>query len=158
MMRAGVGLIALAGFALSLAVHLAARRGIDVESIYPAVFGLHIGAIVVFFPMAISMRQQYGARPKFREVFLDFPMPVLIVGALLFGYVIFNFVSSIGPLKDGSPSIEAGQYVLKQKGRFIRNLSEAEYTALRAGVMRAFSGHWLLFYYMPFAYFFFRRR
>ena len=70
------------------------------------------------------------------------------------------FIHSIADLarprhssSDGTPAIKAGQYVLKNHGRIVRPLSLAEYTSLRAQVIRGFSGYWMVFYFLGFAYF-----
>ena len=57
----------------------------------------------------------------------------------------------------GSPSIQDGKFVLQSHGRLIRALTEPEYTAFKANEIRGFSGHWMVFYFVPFAYFLFYR-
>ncbi len=66
-----------------------------------------------------------------------------------------NFVLFALNSEGGGPSIRAGKFVLESHGRFIRDLTATEYTAFKANELRGFSGHWLIFYYVPFIYFLF---
>jgi hypothetical protein len=69
-----------------------------------------------------------------------------------------NFIFLAATTEAGSASIEGGKYVLTEHGKLVRELTEPEYTDFRAKQVRAFSGHWLVFYFVPFAYFMFRAR
>ncbi|MEP6506011.1 MAG: hypothetical protein ABJD97_21935 [Betaproteobacteria bacterium] len=152
-----IAAVALIGFVLSLAVHVAAYAGIDVETAVPAVWLLHAGVFAVFLPFVLSSRKVIGRRaPRgaWREVM---PTWVMVVGALLLAYVVVNFFTAMRMLAGGSPALVDGQYVLQNHGRFVSTLTLPEYTAARALVVRMFSGHWLFFYFAPFAYFAFAR-
>jgi hypothetical protein len=53
----------------------------------------------------------------------------------------------------GSPTIRDGQYLLLEHGKLIRELTASEYRALQTNEVRGFSGHWLVFFFVPAAYF-----
>jgi hypothetical protein len=148
---------ALVGFILSFAVHISALIGIDAASTFPPIWGLHIGALAVFFPIVVSARKSFGIRPTFAQFRSTLPTWVIAVGAGIFAYAIINFMFFIAGTEGGSPSISDGHYILQNHGKFIRELTQNEYSAFKANEVRGFSGHWLFFYFAPFAYFMFRK-
>ncbi len=152
-----VGFCALAGFILSLAVHIAAVFGVDASARFPWVWSLHFGVFLVFIPFVISSRKTFKGKPSLAEARQLFPGWVLALGAVIFVYVAINFILLILATEGGSPSIMDGRFVLQNHGKWIRDITAAQYNALQASVMRGFSGHWLTFYYLPLAYFLLRR-
>jgi hypothetical protein len=78
------------------------------------------------------------------------------VGAVLFAYVIANFAYFMHVSAGGSPVEKLGHFYLQDHGRIIRELTAAEYAAAQVAVLRGFSGHWLVFYFAPAAYFLLR--
>lgn len=152
------GLAALAGFLLSLAVHLCALFGIGPPLQMGNVWWLHVGIFVVFIPFVLSSRKVLGARPGFAQMRAFFPAWVIVVGVLLFAYVFVNFWLFMQATEGGSVSIRDGKYILADHGRLIRELTAAQYAAFQANEVRGFSGHWMAFYFGPFAYFLLRRR
>lgn len=153
-----LGLAALTGFVLAAVAHVFALAGVNVAEHVPFVWLLHIGTFVVFVPYVFSSRKILGTRPSLAAIRALVPGWVFAVGLVLFIYAMVNFALFIAATQGGNPAIEAGQYVLKNHGRLIRELSFAEYEALRANELRGFSGHWLFFYFVPFAYFMFGKR
>lgn len=150
--------LALLGFLLALAAHLAALSGVDVQTRFPGVWLLHAGIFVVFLPMLFASNRASGRRVTFEQVRAAVPGWVLVAGALLFAYAMLNFMLFMQAAEGGSPDLRDGGFVLQNHGRVIRQLSAAEYVALRANEVRGFSGHWLVFYFVPFAYFRFAQR
>jgi hypothetical protein len=59
----------------------------------------------------------------------------------------------ISGTEGGSPTIQDGKYLLLDHGKLIREITAGEYAAFRANQVRGFSGHWLIFYFVPAAYF-----
>lgn len=151
-----LGSIAAIGLALSVVVHGAALSGIDVMSRVPYVWGLHVGIFIVFVPAVISARRRFARRPPLADLRQAFPGWIKVFAGVFFAYALVNFYVSFSSM-DGTPAIKAGQYVLENHGRIVRALSSAEYTSLRAQVIRGFSGHWMVFYFFGFAYFAFCR-
>jgi len=157
-MRHVWGCIALTGFVLAAAVHLLSLAGVDLAEQVPSVWGLHFGLFVVFIPFVFASRKTLGNRPSLADLRTLVPGWVFFVGAALFIYAVVNFVLFAAGSQGGSPSIREGKYVLLDHGHVIKELSHADYAAAQANLLRGFSGHWLLFYYVPFAYFLFAKK
>ena len=153
-----LGFAALTGLVLSAIAHVLALAGVNVAEHVPFVWLLHIGIFFVFGPFVFSSRKILGKHPSLADMRALVPGRVYAVGLAIFIYAIVNFVLFAAATQGGNPVMEAGQYVLKSHGRLIRELSFAEYEALRANELRGFSGHWLFFYFVPFAYFMFGKR
>lgn len=152
-----LAIVALTGFVSAGAVHGFALAGVDVSEQLPFVWVLHLGIFVVFFPFVFSIRKVLGPRPSLDDLQQLLPRWVFFICQAVFIYALANFALSIVLSQGGSPSIEEGKYVLQNHGSVIREINQAEYVALRANQLRGFSGHWLLFYFMPFAYFMFSK-
>ena len=153
-----LGFVALTGFVLAAATHVFALAGVDVAAHFPFVWLLHVGIFVVFGPYVFSSRKVLGRRPSLADIRALVPGWVFFAGLAILIYAMVNFALFAAATQGGNPAMEAGKYVLKNHGRFIRELSGAEYEALRANELRGFSGHWLFFYFVPFAYFIFAKR
>lgn len=152
-----IAITALVGFVLSLAVHISALSGIDVSAYLPSIWLLHIGVFVIFVPFVFSSRKYLGVKPGFAEIRASFPDWVIVMGIAIFAYAIINFFLFMVATEWGSPSIRNGKYILHSHGKLIRELTQAEYSSFKANEVRGFSGHWLIFYFVPFAYFMFRK-
>lgn len=152
-----LGFIALLGLMLSAAAHAAALSGIDVAARIPAVWGLHAGVFVVFFPFVLFSRRTFGTKPSWQQLRAACPPWLFAAGIALFVYAGINFFLFMQITEGGNPVIENGKYLLKEHGSLIRELTPAEYGAHRANEVRGFSGHWMVFYFMPMAYFLFVR-
>ena len=153
-----LALVACLGLLLSLTVHVTALLGFNVSEQVPLVWLLHVGIFVVFIPFVILSRKVLGSKPTFAQVRKLFPGWVVALGVLIFAYAIVNFVFFILAAQGGSPSIRDGKFVLQNHGRLIRELTASEYASFKANEIRGFSGHWLVFYFMPFAFFMFREK
>lgn len=157
-MRRILGFISFIGFASALVVHIAALMGIDVADNIPAVWGLHVGIFLVFVPFVFSSRKSLGAKPTFAQLRAAFPMWIVGLGIGMFAYALVNFALVMQEMEGGTPSIVNGKFVLMNHKALIRELTAAEYSAFKANEVRIFSGHWMLFYFMPFAYFMFYQK
>jgi hypothetical protein len=153
-----LGFAALTGLVLAAVAHVCALAGIGVAERVPSVWLLHVGVFVVFIPFVVSSRKILGKQPSLADMRALVPGRVFAVGLAVFIYAIINFVLFAVATQGGNPVVEAGQYLLKSHGHLIRELSRPEYEALRANELRGFSGHWLFFYFVPFAYFMFGKR
>jgi len=151
------GLFALTGFVASVLVHLAALSGIDVAEQFPWVWSLHGGIFVVFVPYAILNRRKTGARQTWDMWRSELQPWTLFVATGLFAYAFLNFFLFIDAGEGGNPTIRDGKYLLLNHGTLIRELTLAQYSALRANEVRGFSGHWMLLYFIPLAYFLFKK-
>lgn len=153
-----IAFVALLGFVLSLVVHIVALLGRDVSAQVPLVWSLHVGIFIVFIPFVLSSRKVVGPKPSFAELRELFPGWVVTLGAVIFAYAILNFLFFALATQGGSPSIRDGKYALEEHGRLIRTLSASDYASFKANDIRGFSGHWLVFYFVPFAYFMFCKK
>jgi hypothetical protein len=81
------------------------------------------------------------------------PRSMLIVGILLAVYVPINFILFIARMSDGSPTEVNGRYYLNNHGVHTRELTREEYAQYQAYEVRGFSGHWMVFSFVPFVYF-----
>lgn len=151
-------LLALTGFLLSAIVHVAALAGVDVSEHVPFVWALHAGVFIVFIPFVFSSRKTFGKKPSLSDLRTLLPGGVVLAGSVLFIYAFANFLIFMSSMGGGSPAIRAGKCVLENHGRLVREITCSEYTALRANELRGFSGHWLVFYFAPLAYFGFARK
>jgi hypothetical protein len=154
-LRYALGVTALIGFLISLAVHVEALRGIDMASSMPSVWLLHAGIFVVFVPFVLFSRKDFANNRSYFDTIKGLPHWVAILQTAIFAYALVNFALFIFHSEGGNPTIEHGKYLLMEHGRLIRELTPTEYTAFKANEVRGFSGHWLLFYFVPAAYFLF---
>jgi hypothetical protein len=152
-LRPGLGAVALAGFILSLVVHASALLGVDVAARFSGVWLLHVGIFIVFFPLILFVRKDFGAKLSLKQVGVTLPRWVIGVGVLIFLYAFANFLLFMAGSEGGSATMQNGNYVLLSHGTLIRELTASEYVQFQANVVRGFSGHWLVFYYFPAAYF-----
>jgi hypothetical protein len=51
--------------------------------------------------------------------------------------------------------MQEGKYFLMDHARSVREITSAEYIALKANEVRGLSGHWLFFYYVSTVFYFF---
>ena len=149
--------LSLIGFTLSLCVHVCALLGIDAATKIPHHGYLHLGIFVVFIPFVFLSRKVFGPTPTQEKVFAHFPRWVIVLGYVLIAYTIINFLLFMIATEGGGPAMRDGKYILESHGRFIREITASEYLAFQANVARGFSGHWILFYFIPLAFFAFRK-
>ena len=152
-LRLPVATLAFLGLVSSLVVHVAAVCGVDLSSTHPQVWALHVGVFVVFFPFVFASRRVFGNKRTWTQMKEAYPRWLVGAGVVLMAYVMVNFAWGMWALDGGSPDIRDGQYVLQQHGQVIRTLSADDYRGYKAWEVRMFSGHWLIFYFMPLAFF-----
>ncbi|HSA32642.1 MAG TPA: hypothetical protein P5077_02840 [bacterium] len=149
-----IAALSFIGLILSLIVHLLSVFSVDVSQFFPSAWLLHLGAFVVFAPLVFYAKKDSNGNSL---IFPHAPEWVKTASISLFTYVVFNFLYFAISM-EGSPSIEEGKYILHDHGRLIRELTAEEYHRFVAKELRGFSGHWLIFYFAPFAYFTFRSK
>ena len=152
-LRAFLGTAAAVGFLASFLVHIAALFGVDVAARLPGVWLLHFGVFAVFVPFVLFARRDFGAQPSLLQISAALPRWVVILGGAIFAYAIVNFIIFIAGTQGGSPTVQDGKYLLLNHGKLIREITAGEYAAFKANEVRGFSGHWLVFYFAPAAYF-----
>ena len=150
-----LGGAALAGFLISLVVHVEALTGVDVASSMPSVWLLHAGIFVIFGPFVFLSRKDFVGNRSLFAMAKGLPQWVAVLGGAIFVYAFVNFALFLLQSEGGNPMVENGKYLLMEHGKLIRELTPTEFTALKANEVRGFSGHWLVFYFVPAAYFLF---
>jgi hypothetical protein len=152
-MKLAFGWLAFAGLLLSIAVHVLAALGVDVEEHVPMLWMLHIGVFVVILPAVLELRHPTEGKDNasFHRFLRGLPSWARAFAIALSAYVVLNFIPTFVASFDGLPKASGNQYVLEHKGKFVRELTPAEFHSRRAQVARGFSGHWLAFYFFSFA-------
>ena len=146
---AGLGLL------LSALVHLTAVAGLPMNN-YPYFWMLHLGVFFIFFPFVIALKNSKHPDNAFGELTHIVPTKGLVFLAGLVIYAFVNFGIFMAKSQGGAPDIWNDAYVLQNKGKFIKYITEAEYYALVINEFRGFSGHWMFFYGLPMCFFFYK--
>ncbi|QXE84908.1 hypothetical protein KP003_10860 [Geomonas nitrogeniifigens] len=81
------------------------------------------------------------------------PDVLFFLGIAAFIYVLINFGTCMVGMEFGGPLVEDGKFLLKNHGKVIRALTELEYRKMKSYEMRLFSGHWVIFSYLPALFF-----
>ena len=146
---------AIAGWLLGLTAHLFSLADINVAAYIPFIWVLHVGIFVVWLPTIFALSknkelQAYQQSKKsgfgaFKIIFKHTPtwLMVLVIGSFI--YAILNFIL-FASSQIGTPEMQDGQYILQNRGQFIKTITEQEYHQYKANELRGFSGHWLAFY------------
>jgi hypothetical protein len=133
-------LYGLAGTAIAAFIHLETYFGLSIDPSDPLFFMVHLAVFPLFITFIWRAQRWLGKRSWFaasepshwRELLKFFPLWVYPVGLALFVYTFANFLLSIQHLPEHSSGLTGPQ---------------ARY------LVRAFSGHWLLFYSIPTIFF-----
>ena len=153
-----VGVLAFAGFGISLLVHLSTFFGIHLQDTIPAVWLLHLGIFIVFIPMVFATQKLQHRKDFWRSFFSTMPKWTGILAKGLFVYAFLNFALFFVLSKGGVPERRDEKYVLHAHGQIIKELTREEYDWQQAYVLRGFSGHWMVFYLIPALYFFYSEK
>lgn len=147
--------LAVAGWVLSLTVHLLSVVDIDAREQLPFIWLLHVGIFVVWIPSILELRKnkelakaketKLSSNEIQKILFKNIPRPVKLIGLIGFVYAIINF-ALFAFNQSGTPVIKNGEYSLESHGQFIKNITEQEYHHYKAMGIRGFSGHWIAFY------------
>jgi hypothetical protein len=154
MARRIIAIIAFAGFASSLFVHLATFFGIDAGGRVPCVWGLH----VLLFPLAFLMiysapPRGFKSRASWDDLAASMPRWAKKAVGIFFAYALINFIIFLFLAGGDVPIVQDGKYILKRHGKIIQELTKEKYTWQNAYILRGFSGHWMFFYLVPALYF-----
>lgn len=148
--------LAASGFVAALFVHLLTVLGVNYFAEHNATFVLHFLIFIPFIGMIIHSREGSSTAGKtayFKGLLNGIPKPMKALAISVFIYAGINFMYSVTLLSEGSPVIQDGNLVLLDHGRYVRELSESEFFELKRAGLRAFSGHWLVFFLVPALYF-----
>jgi hypothetical protein len=152
--RVPAAIVAFAGLVLSVLVHVASIRGVDVESTWPNVWLLHYALFpIVLLTVFVGSAAAGRRRPSLRD-FLGLVPPwalALLAAALLYALAsLLVFASSSGA---GDPTIENGRYFFNNHG-VMREVSEGEFHSQRGVSLRLYSSVWLYLYLFAVIYLF----
>jgi hypothetical protein len=129
----GLAFLAGVGGVASLVVHLAALGGTSLLGDGSAgLFTLHVGVFVVFVPMVLASFVQGLATQRGFDLGGRLAKTVALVLIL---YAVANLLWCMNLMSERKAS------------------STTQVAAVDPLTARAFSGHWMLFYFVPFAYF-----
>jgi hypothetical protein len=166
------GIAALVVFALSVFAHI--TTFVPSIPISMQVAGpIHLAAMAVFAAMIFSLTALQKREPRkpaeglfakwieasqqnkdFQiKLFTCAPLPLSILCASIFMYVMIIFILSSGLMEGGAPAITDGRSVLQNHGKKIRDVSKEEYQRFQAYEVRRFSGLWMIFSIIPAVYF-----
>lgn len=137
------------GFAISVAAHVSSLLNHDWMR-PPLMMTLHAGCVAAGFGIVLLARgANHPVRANsFSSLAPHAPEWMNVICGILFAYAFVNFFWCIFRLQDGTPNRQAdGTFAIVNHGKFVRFISEAEYDAAEAMSTRAFSGHWMLFYW-----------
>jgi hypothetical protein len=136
------------GLLLAAAVHASTFAPVPLNPDHPLFWLLHVGIFPLFFLMMWRLRawseQRRGllglptARLRWRELLSYLPAWAIGLAVLLFVYAGVNFMSAMPHLSAGASG-----------GSGVISPEQARYT------VRAFSGHWMIFYAVPTLFFLF---
>jgi hypothetical protein len=147
-------LLAILGFAASLAVHLSTYLGappLGMGQVWP----LHIGVFLVFIPVVLgpprNAKTPEAEGPRGNPLQLGHaPGWMRAVLGCCGVYAIVNFLIfiCIAPGRGETISFHDGRYAVLHRGEFVREATEEEYRRQEATIARGFSGHWMFFYWV----------
>lgn len=158
---------------MSLAIHFSTYIPVEIFTIN-SVWMMHVAVIAVFGAMifiAKKFKNEIKREPGkkyvgwFRKnmqlqfmnnnklVFDTIPESLYFLGIVALIYVFINFATCMFGMELGGPQIENGQFLLKNHDKVIRALTETEFHKMKAYELRLFSGHWIIFSYIPTLFF-----
>lgn len=141
---------------LSLIVHLLSVVGYDISYRFPYTWILHVFLVFAFVPAMIYLMKGKKLMESLdsgwvnpfnflKDIFKNSPVWLTTICAVCFIYAFINFSIFSGSYT-GNTEIKDGQYILQDRGSFVRAITEEEYHQYGAAQTRGFSGHWLIFY------------
>lgn len=148
------------GFGICFVIHLATFLQTNLLIGNLIVVLLHVGAIICMCIMVFSVLSSSDLRyyklnwsHSWNELFGLLPLwgqaSILIFGL----YAMINFYLVIGNIQPGSLDVLDGQYILRQDGQVVQELTANEYHLQQTYRARVASGHWMIFYLMPALFF-----
>jgi H+/Cl- antiporter ClcA len=124
------------GFLLSLAAHCLSLANVPIPG-GNLVFGLHVGVFVVFFPALFASRgitRNVNRRDYWRVILAGCPAWMRWGVYTVFAYAVVNFI-----------------YFMAFLSPWIKKTGNMNGGVPPPAVIRAFSGHWMAFYFASFA-------
>jgi hypothetical protein len=145
------------GFAMSIFAYVGSFSGTLVDTLFPWFVPLLIGWIVLFIPMYALEYPESRAPTFFWKFTGGVPSWVAPCGIALSLIGVAHLIWFGVHSGLGVPAILDGQYVIDNRGRILKVLTQAEYLTLRAAGLRAGATIMISFYFAPMTYWWFRR-
>ena len=137
------------GLFMATVIHASTFTSFSMSPTNPLFWIMHIGIFPLFIPMVLGLRKWSEvssgplgfktSRLRWRELLAYLPPWSVRLGAILFAYAMLNFFLSVSHLPSGGHASAATIIAMDPE--------QARY------LVRAFSGHWLLFYAVPTLYY-----
>lgn len=145
-------------FVISVAVHFLTYVLKEYYPVFTLSFVIHGLIFIPFGAMIILNRKRFSRHPDVRGAFPMFevfkklipginPAAVILIN-MLFLYVFINFFLCLRGLAGGAPEIADGAYILNNHGT-VTSITREEYVSASFTQLRMFSGHWILFSFLP---------
>jgi hypothetical protein len=156
--RTVLAFLSTLGFAGGALAYALTFRQVPTDTIFPWMGLLCVGMMLLFSPIFVLEYPQSRAPSSF---YLGFarglpgwvaPCEWILALIALTHIIWFALHSGLGV-----PAVQDGEYVIESRGHILRVISQAEFLALKEAALRMFSTMMVSFYYVPMAYWWFRR-
>ena len=156
--RGFLALLSACGIAACIPVYIESFSGATIDNSWRWLLLLGIGVFAVGMPIHIL---EYPSSKNWNFYWKEFArgMPSWVVAfeCLLVLVVIAHFVWYYLQGGFGVPGIKDGEYVLDNRGRILKVLTQAEYFTLQEAQLRIVASLIISSYFMPMMYWWFRR-
>ncbi len=144
LLRLPAGLVAVACFLASLAVHAAAIRG-GISADTSELWLLHWGISPLIVLATLTPAALAGRTLTFRELVASIPAPALTVVMLALIYVLASFVLLWPETGAGEPLVRDGRFFFNDHG-ILREVTAGAFHLERNLTVRLYSGAWAYLY------------
>jgi hypothetical protein len=140
------GALAAVSLVFSAVVHFSTFVGVDPDDLFPPVWFLHLGAMVVFIAAMCADKSAktdplLGRAPRWMACVLK----VLLAYGFVNGAIVVFLNHQLD--SEGTPSKrDDGTYVVRFHGEVVRSINAEEFHRYQGYIARFFSGGWMAFY------------
>lgn len=153
-MRRFLAFLSACGMAASIFVYIESFYGATVGSILQWVIPLGIGVFALQLPIYVIEKDRGYFLKGFARDMPSWVVPcVKLIGLTVLAHLVWASVQSDFAL----PTVEGGQYVLNNRGRILKVLTQIEYLKLKEGELRFVAALLISFYFPSMMYWWFRR-
>ena len=157
-LRRFVAAISACGLVAGIVIYIASYMGSTLDDLFRWAIVLHIGIFVLVLSMCVTNYSAFRSRLFFWKEF-GRGMPKWVVPTIkgLGAFFVIHLIVFLWQSHAASPEMKDGNYVLNNHGHILRMLTKSEYLRLKAGELRLVATGWIFFYFVPTAYWWFRR-
>lgn len=136
--------------ALSLAINVLTFSTVDVPSVFPSAWWLHLVCLALMVVIAVTA-DRAKIPGGFRKLKLwNYTPPMAwwlkIIAVAIVGYALLSQFLMPRDAHSNGPAVVNGQKVLESHGRVVRQLSDSEFVLYRNYEIRAFASWWIIFF------------